>query len=230
MGVDLVYCADGNPEFAAVAVSLGWRYGARLPGTVYQPVWFADQDWKRPDLGKYLGAVARHRPEVATVLDWEHDGQLPEVLAWAEAVAPFVGRVVVIPKVPGRVHEVPDVVGGKPVVLGYSVPTAYGGTNCGLWEFGRRPVHLLGGSPQSQIRYARYLNVVSADGNMAAQQARRGRYWSDDPGPKGHWCQLRDSGDHRETGVPVECFRRSLSAVMGWWVSTGRVAALRGGV
>lgn len=221
MGVapELVYCADGNPDFAARAVSLGWRYGARLPATVYQPVWFADQDWKAPDLDRYAAAVAEHRPEVCTVLDWEHPEQLPEVLAWAEAVAPHVARVVVIPKVPGEVGRVPEVVGGKPVVLGFSVPTSYGGTPCGVWEFGRRPVHLLGGSPQEQMRLARYLNAVSADGNMMAQQARKGRFWSPVSGPKGHWWQLKDAGDDRPRGVPLECFTRSLWAIRQSWES-----------
>lgn len=215
---ELIYCADGNPEFAGIAVACGWRYGARLPATVYQPVWFADQDWKNPNMEKYVKAIAEHGPEVATVLDWEHDEQWPEVLAWAESVAPHVGRIVVIPKIPGRVCEVPDSIGGKSVILGFSVPTRYGGTTCGVWEFERRPVHLLGGSPQEQRRYARYLNVVSADGNMTSMQARKGRFWSRVPTSKGHWVQLREAGDNRTTGVPAECFRRSLEAVKAAWL------------
>lgn len=217
---ELVYCADGNPEFARIAVEGGWRYGAKLPSTVYQPVWFADQDWKHPSREKYMAALAEHRPEVATVLDWEHPGQFGEIIVWAEEAAKYVGRgVVIIPKVPGRVCEVPEEVGGKPVVLGYSVPTSYGGTTCGAWEFSGRPVHLLGGSPQAQIRLARYLRVVSADGNMAAQQARKGRFWSRKPGPKGHWDQLRTAGDDRSSGVPAECFRRSLAAIREAWMT-----------
>lgn len=198
-------------------MELGWRYGARLPSTVYQAVYFADQDWKNPHLGKYAAAVAAHRPEVATVLDWERDEQLPEVLAWAEAVAPHVARVVVIPKVPGEVHRVPEAVGGRPVVLGFSVPTSFGGTTCGVWEFGDRPVHLLGGSPQAQMDLARFLNVVSLDGNMSAQQARKGRFWSRQKTSKGHWVQLRDAGDERTEGVPLECFRRSLTNIAEVW-------------
>lgn len=198
-------------------MELGWRYGARLPATVYEPVYFADQDWKKPDLAKYLVALQTHRPEIATVLDWERDDQLPEVLAWAESVAPFVARIVVIPKVPGRVEEVPQEVGGRPVVLGLSVPTSYGGSPCGLWEFVGRPVHLLGGSPQAQRKLARYLNVVSADGNMTGQQARRGRFWSRQKNAKGHWWQLADAGDTRSAGVPLECFRRSLVNVSEYW-------------
>lgn len=212
----LIYCADGNPTFARLAVECGWLYGARLPATVYRPVYFADQDWKSPDLRSYAAAVATHKPKVATVLDWEHDDQLPEVLAWAEEIAPYVEQVVVIPKVPGRVDEVPESVGNRPVVLGYSVPTSYGGTTCGVWEFGARPVHLLGGSPQSQWKLARFMNVVSLDGNMSGQQARRGRYWSRTKSDKGHWQQLSASGDTRERPAE-ECFRRSLVAIRQMW-------------
>jgi len=218
-GVDLVYCADGNPEFARIAVECGWRYGARLPATVYQPVWFADQDWRRPDLTAYARAVETHKPEVATVLDWEQEAQWPDVANWAETIAPHVKRIVVIPKVPGRVADVPVEIGGRPVVLGYSVPTSYGGTTCALWEFARRPVHLLGGSPHAQLELSRYLNVASADGNMTAQQARQGRFWSRAKTPKGHWVQLQEVGDHRQTGVPAECFRRTLANVQAAWTS-----------
>lgn len=218
MGVPtLIYCADGNPAFAAVAVELGWRYGARLPSTVYQPVFFADQDWRKPDLARYLVAIREHRPHIATILDWERDDQFPEVLRWGEEIAPYVEKLILIPKVPGRVSEVPDQIGGKPIVLGYSVPTSFGGTTCGVWEFEGRPVHLLGGSPQAQRKLARYLNVVSADGNMTGQQARKGRFWSRESNAKGHWQQLASSGDERTEGVPLECFRRSLAAVKAYW-------------
>lgn len=220
MGVpDLIYCADGNREFAGIAVAAKWKYGSRLPKTVYERVYFADQDWKRPDRGRYIAALAEHRPAVATVLDWEHPEQWPEVVAWAEEAAAHVERVIVIPKVPGLVGRVPTEIGGRPVVLGFSVPTSYGGTPCGVWEFERRPVHLLGGSPHAQMELARYLNVVSADGNMAAQQARKGRTWVRRRGPKGHWHQLSDLGDNRSAGVPAECFRRSLDAIRVAWAN-----------
>jgi hypothetical protein len=216
---ELIYCADGNRQFAGIAVDIGWRYGARLPATVYESVWFADQNWKEPDLARYARAIEEHRPQMATVLDWEHEEQLPKVLTWAEAIAPFVAEIVVIPKIPGRVGDVPEVIGGKPVVLGFSVPTSYGGTTCWVGEFERRPIHLLGGSPQAQMEYARYLNVVSLDGNMTAQQARKGRTWRREKGTKGHWWQLSELGDARTEGTPAECFRRSLIEVKAVWQS-----------
>lgn len=217
MAPALIYCADGNPAFARVAVESGWLYGARLPATVYQRVYFADQDWRRPDRGKYMAALAEHRPDVATVLDWERAEQEGEVMAWAEEASRHVRAVVVIPKVPGTVPLIPERVGGAEVVLGYSVPTSYGGSPVPLWEFGRRPVHLLGGSPQRQIELAAYLNVVSADGNMAHQQAHRCRFWSPTRAYKGRWVQLRDAGDERAEGANLEAFRRSCVAIRAAW-------------
>jgi len=225
----LIYCADGNPAFARAAVEAGWLYGARLPATVYETVHFADQDWKKPDRAAYMAALAAHKPAMATVLDWERDELFGEVMAWAEEAATHVtGAVVIIPKVVGGVPRVPGSVGGRRVVLGYSIPTSYGGSPVPLWEHAGRPVHLLGGSPQEQLRlwYAFGgvgCEVVSADGNMAGQQARKGRYWSREPGPKGHWKQLSDCGDGRKDGVPLECFRRSLAAIRAAWSSRAAV-------
>jgi hypothetical protein len=216
---ELVYCADGNPLFARIAVEAGYRYGARLPSTVYETVWFADQNWKKPDRKAYMAALAIHRPEVATVLDWEREDQFGEVLAWAEEAAQHVRRVVIIPKIPDTLSRIPERIGGTDVVLGFSVPTTFGGTPCPMWEFRGRPVHLLGGSPQKQMRLAQYLNVVSADGNMAGMQSRKGRTWTRRPGLKGHWQQLADLGDNRERGVDAECFRRSCAAIKEAWAA-----------
>lgn len=169
--VDLIYCADGNKRFAEIAITAGFHYGAQLPNTVYYPVWFADQDWRKPNQAAYMAALREHRPKMATVLDWEHDEQLPEVLAWAEDAASVVERVLIIPKVVGGIPQIPHAIGGKPIILAYSVPTKFAGTGVPVWEFSRRPVHLLGGSPQAQMRLTEYLNVVSADGNYANKMA-----------------------------------------------------------
>lgn len=191
-----------------------------------QALTFADQDWKKPDREAYMRGLARYRPLMATVLDWEREEQLPEVLNWAEQAAQWVQEsVVIVPKVPGELSLVPRQVGGKRVVLGHSIPTTYGGSPLGLWELAGWPIHLLGGSPQRQMEVYRYLRgvceVVSADGNMAAQQSRRGRTWRRQTGPKGHWFQLSDLGDDREQGAHLECFRRSLVEIRAAWVVAG---------
>ncbi len=173
MAPTLIYCAAGNARLAQIAIDAGFEYGAQVPNTVYFPPYFCDQNWRKPNREKYMAALAQHRPHIASVLDWEREEQLPEVLAWAEDAAQYVDVVMLIPKVQGGVEQLPRAIGGKPVRLGYSVPTSFGGTSLGLWEFGGWPVHLLGGSPQAQMQIARYLDTPSADGNMAMKMAQR---------------------------------------------------------
>lgn len=184
-------------------------YGAQLPGTVYFRPEFADQDWKKPNRAAYMTALAQHRPRMATVLDWERDDQLPEVLEWAEEAAQYVEVVILIPKVFGGIPRLPRRIGGAAVRLGYSVPTAYGGTELPLWEFASWPVHLLGGSPHRQIALSAYLDVQSADGNYANRKATQFcEYWNG-----ARWLPVRPSQDD----APYEAFRRSCASIMAAW-------------
>ena len=176
--IDVIYCGGGNRRFAEIAVGCGMKYGSRLPETVYLPLDFADQDWKHPDRAGYMAALAEHCPEMATVLDWERAEQLDEVLAWAEEAAQYVQTIVIIPKVPGRMWLLPRQVGGADVRLGFSVATEYGWTEVPVSHFRGWPVHLLGGSPDDQLRMARYFDVRSVDGNYFQKAAVKGcRYW-----------------------------------------------------
>ena len=159
---------------------------------------------------------------MATVLDWERDEQLPEVLSWAEEASQHVREsVLIVVKVVGGVERLPRVVNGRRVVLAYSVPTSYGGSPLAIWEFAGWPVHLLGGSPQKQLRLYGYFSVqsdvVSADGNMAHQQAHRCRFWSRRKTAKGHWVQLAEAGDDRAEGANLAAFRRSLANIRVAW-------------
>lgn len=216
----LIYCAAGNPAFGRAALEAGWQYGARLPAWFDSalPLSFADQDWKGPDRAAYMACLEKHRPDTATVLDLEREEQLAEVLSWAVEAAAFVWRVLVIPKVSGVIERLPRQVGKAQVVLGYSVPTSYGGTTVPLWEFAGWPVHLLGGSPQRQLDLARFLDVVSLDGGMAQQQANRCRFWTRQKVNGSPWVQLRDAGDTRTEGANLECFRRSLVNIRAAWL------------
>lgn len=229
--MEIIYCATGNRRFAEIAVSAGMRYGAQLPGTIYPdvaPLHFADQDWKRPDRARYVAAIAQHRPRIATVLDWEREEQLSEVLDWSEEVAPYVEQIVIIPKVTGGIDRIPTQIGGREIVLGYSVPTKFGGTDVPLWEFSGWPVHLLGGSPQRQMHVAHYCRVNSADGNYTARMAQTtNQYWM--PGTarfakNRYWPRLDEANDGRLWGdgsnsadAPYEAFRRSCANVMEAW-------------
>lgn len=185
------------------------------------PLYFADQEWKKPDRARYVARLAEHRPRLATVLDWEREEQLPEVLSWAEEAAQHVAEaVLVVPKVSGVIDRLPRSIGGKEVWLAYSVPTSYGGSPIFLSELAGWPVHLLGGSPQAQYQAWRYLagicDVRSLDGNMAKKQGTsRCLYWDRRKGPKGHWRAL----DGFDGNGPTECVRRSCLAIAAAWES-----------
>ena len=225
---ELIYCADGNAEFARIAVEAGFKYGAQLPprGLPFSP-YFADQNWKDPNRERYISELAKHRPFMASVLDWERPEQLSEVLNWAEEAAQFVETVMIIPKVIGQIDKIPASVGGKAIRLGYSVPTRFGGTQVPIWEFGKREVHLLGGSPKAQFTLFHYLNVVSVDGNMHQLMATKYCAFFSlvrIPGVRNHpWPTLIEAdgktwGDGSNmANAPYEAFRRSCAAIKTMW-------------
>jgi len=222
----LIYCAAGNRQFAEIAIKYGFKYGAQLPSKVYFPIFFADQDWKNPNRSKYMQCLAKHEPVMATVLDWEREEQLTEILDWAEEASQYVQEdIIIIPKVVGCIHKLPRKVNDKRIVLGYSVPTRYGGTFVPIWEFAGWPVHLLGGSPQKQMELWMYFRniaeVVSADGNMINYMAtQRCQFWSNKKihhARNRHWTMLKDVGLDHIKDAPYEAFRRSCENIMQAW-------------
>lgn len=235
--MELVYCAAGNRALAQAAISAGFRYGACLPATFYPdvaPLWFADQRYKKPDRPAYMAGLERHRPAMATVLDLERVDQRAEVISWAEEAAQYVQYVVLIPKLDGLIADLPRCIGGKPVVLGYSVPTSYGGTAVPLWEFAGWPVHLLGGSPRAQQRLWHHMSaiadVVSADSNYSQKLAiRHCQTWVPGTahGARNRWWPTLTELDGERwpaENAHVEAFRRSCATIMASWRSLGALA------
>jgi ribosomal protein S18 acetylase RimI-like enzyme len=220
---ELIYCASGGRWAAEIAIAHGYTYGAQLPGATPFPPEFADQDWKRPDFDAYLCALETHRPRMATVLDWEHEDQLPEVLRWAEAAARFVTEtVIIIPKVTGGIGQLPRTIGGCEVRLGYSVPTKFGATPIPSWEFAGWPVHLLGGPPHRQHNLAQYMDVRSVDGNYAnkmavrwvqAYSAMRLDYVED-----ARWPRLREVYENVEQDAPAAAWELSCINIRAMWL------------
>lgn len=218
---DLYFCAGDNKRFAQIAIDAGLRYGARLPNRVYFPIEFADQDWKNPDLSSYVEAIRTHKPKLASVLDWERDEQLPEVLMWAEEIAPYVETIIIIPKVYGGIPSIPERIGSRNIRLG--IPCGpHQGKAPPLWEFGRRSVHVLGGQPHRQLELARYLNVASVDCSVTAYMARyKCAYWTErkEKGAKSrYWAQLQEVGlGDFGKGSLYEAFYRSCSNFIKVW-------------
>jgi len=176
-----------------------------------------------------MEALERYRPTMATVLDWESEERLAEVLDWAEEAAQYVERVVLIPKVPYGVPKIPRRIAGRDIILGYSVPTKYGSTPLPLWSFAGWPVHLLGGSPRRQIECWSYLiniaDIVSADMNYHMKMATHAcQFWV--PGnayyaQNRYWPTIREADGKRWEGgdAPYEAFRRSCENIIAAWES-----------
>ena len=217
---NLIFCAGGNPTFAKIAIDCGYFYGARLPSTVYGRLYFSDQDWKRPNRIAYMREVEKYKPFMASVIDWCQEDQLNDVLSWAEEVANHVEVIMIVPKIPGSIPYIPRSISGKPVRLGYSVPTKHGGTMLNVAEFSNRPVHLLGGSPAAQMKLSRYLNVKSADGNMHMKMANMGLFWEMGKSIYSNkWTSLlRSDGKTWDGNGNEEAFRRSCLNIKRAWI------------
>lgn len=222
----LIYCAAGNRRFAQIAIDAGFLYGAQFPATVYFPPYFADQDFKRPRYIGYIQALRKHRPYMASVLDIDEWRRLDEVLMRAEEVSRFCQIVMLIPKVPGIIRELPREINGKPIRLGYSVPTRFGRTDVEMGEFDGWDVHLLGGSPPKQFELAGKMNVISCDGNYAQLMSRYNKFFYPSlfkAAKNSLWPTLLEFdgkkwGDGSNTAdAPYEAFRRSCQNIMRMW-------------
>ena len=185
----------------------GMVYGCRSDYRPTHPVSFADLNWRVPNLVRHMAFVVQHRPHLAVAPDVLSLDALPETLAYADRLAEHAQRVIIVPKAPGIVAQLPEW-----VIIGYSVPTRYGAADpLLLYEVGDRPVHLLGGSPMAQLTLAHYLNIYSADGNMIQLDARYG-VWFDGS----HW-RTRDAGVPMGPDLYYRAFARSCQEVVAAW-------------
>lgn len=217
----LIWCQGGNREASALAVSHGWWYGFRSDDSNWAaalgPVEFIDCHWEedRLDWGAHLRCLARCPARMATVPDVMDAADVPLCLSRAEEVAQFCTPLIV-PKAPGVAEMIPAVIGGREVILGYSVPTSYGGTEVPLWEFRGRKVHLLGGSAVKQYGLMGYANVVSADGNVAWRLARKGIVVNE-RGSGGKTVKQQDGSRWAGEDAHLEALRRSLVNLRSFW-------------
>jgi hypothetical protein len=158
---------------------------------------FVDNEYADYDHALHLSVVQELRPTYATVRDVMTREQcrdagiayypLDTILAWAEEIAQYAENVIVIPKY-DCIADIPD-----QYMLGYSVPSSYGGTPLSVDLFRHRRVHLLGGSWKSQLEHLAALGdaVVSIDNNHIQLMARRFGQFDDGDG---HMQQLQAIG------------------------------------
>jgi len=107
--------------------------------------------------------------------DIESLADLDSILVEASALKKHATHVVLVPKDP-KLHNRFDELLPKNFLLGFSVPTRYGATTLAAENFSR-PVHLLGGRPDSQRRLAELMPVASVDCNRFTLDAAFGDYF-----------------------------------------------------
>lgn len=247
--MEIIYCADGNPSFMQIAKDYKFLTGAQLPRKIYDehlPLYFADQDFKRPRYTGYIRALRKYRPIMASVLDIMEWRRWDEYLMRAEEISQYCQVVMFVPKLNGVIKqleiEFPNKkINGKEIRLGYSIKTRYGGTDVPTKEFEGWSVHLLGGSPIEQLKKSTEMSVVSCDGNYAQLMSGYCQFfypeflWTDEYRERAEkkgkdreiknpiWPTLlefdkRRWGDGSDTAdAPYEAFRRSCENIMKAW-------------
>lgn len=179
------------------------------------PLGFLDNDFRDPDLDRFVQRVHTLTPEVAVV----GDAYTPDdAVAIQTAVddLPTGVQAVAVPKCQEAFDVFDDVVLGYP--NGYSTiePAEYSTPV----DWRDRSVHLLGGNPHSQYRVLQQLtqptldgrppaDIVGVDGNGVIKAAYVGEYWTPD-------------GYRRADQLSVRAtVSQSLQEVKGFWQNHG---------
>ncbi len=158
------------------------------------------------------------RPIMTVARDVEEKGDLRQIIDQAYRLLEFANYVIVVPKDPLLESKLCTAIPAD-FVLGFSVPTRYGGTKLSPQAF-KRSVHLLGGRPDAQRRLAEQMPVFSIDVNRFTLDAVFGDYFDGEkfrPHPKG--------GYHR-------CLAESVINIGALWVSyrpQGATVGMHGG-
>lgn len=162
-----------------VATAHGWIPGARYTNLRdvrrFNHLGFLDIDWKRYNFERHLRCAEETRPFLTVARDVEDRKDLRAIIDQAYKLNEFCDLVIIVPKDEALASDLEDQI-PKEFVLGYSVPTRYGGTRIPPGAF-RRPTHLLGGRPDVQRRLAELLPVFSIDGNRFTLDAGFGDYF-----------------------------------------------------
>jgi hypothetical protein len=161
------------------AAQHGWFPGARYTNlrTIkkFRRIGFLDIDWKRYCFQTHLNALIKTRPVLTVARDVVSLRDLDKVKSEVDEILKYASYAILVPK--DRRFERAHVENlSDRVILGYSVPTGYGGTELPV-DFFEGPVHLLGGNPLSQRQLGEVMNVISFDNNNITIAARFGKYF-----------------------------------------------------
>lgn len=189
-----------------IAVKYGWLPGARYTNLRdirhFDEIGFIDIDWKHYSFKSHIEAVRATKPLMTVARDITRARDLTRTLDEAAELSCHANHVIVVPKDPALTDMLSTI--ARHFVLGYSVPSRYGGTQIAPSAF-RGKVHLLGGRPDKQRRLANEMEVVSVDCNRFTFDAMYGDYF-DGTGFRPH-----------PTGGYVNCLRDSIRNITRLW-------------
>lgn len=199
MGTLVIKFINHSRKAIQIAKRFGWLPGARYTNLrdvrTFDRLGFLDIHWREYDFRSHLRAARSTTPLVTVARDIERTSQLSRVLDQAHELQEHADQVVIVPKAVSIGDKMDELIPAH-FLLGYSVPTRYGGTTIPTRCF-RRPVHLLGGRPDVQRRLGIEMHVVSFDCNRFTLDASFGDYFDGQafrPHPTGGYGRcLRDS-------------------------------------
>lgn len=170
-----------SKKVISIAKEYGWHPGARYTNLRdvktfdFSERGFLDINWKNYSYERHVEAAAKTSPRLTIARDVECIFSLDKIIKEAEILLKYSEHVAIVPKdtlMNGRLKELIP----KEFMLAYSVPTKYGGTQVSVESFDR-PVHLLGGRPDTQRAIAEKLDVFSIDCNRFTLDAKYGDYF-----------------------------------------------------
>lgn len=190
-----------------IAQRFGWMPGARYTNLrdvrEFDRLGFLDIEWREYNFARHLSAAKSTNPYMTVARDVERVRDLPRILDQAAELLEHSNHVVIVPKVrtlaPTMDEQIPAC-----FLLGYSVRSRYGSTPLSPSAF-KRPVHLLGGRPDTQRRLADQMPVYSIDCNRFTLDAAFGDYFDGQtfrPHPKGGY---------------ERCLRASIKNISALW-------------
>lgn len=214
--------------FATEAYGLGFTTGVREDydyqaddlRNVDLPIGMLDNNFRNPDLERYIDRFEQYEPNVAVLGDAPTKADAQRFLtAVADLREWFPDTIfIVVPKSAEALSTLAD----APVTLGY--PMGYSDVQASDFsdpaDWRGLDVHLLGGSPPRQYKMIQTLtqptvtaappaNIVGLDWNGPVQIAYKGEFWSRDG-----W----QSADHLEIRETV---KRSLEEMRAFWQDRG---------
>ena len=217
--------------FALDAYRLGFLPGFRedcgYQQTQYQnlniPVGMLDNDFRNPDLDRYVARFFEYEPKVGVIGDVYEGDDVDKYVATAREIQASYpdAELVIVPKCREVIDTIPN-----DLVLGYSRGyadrLAHEFSEPADWR-GRR-IHILGGSPPKQWDVIEQLtrptltddppaDIVGLDWNGLHRGAQFGEFWTADG-----WDDSGRDADHVTVRKTV---RHSLSRLKSFWQSHG---------